>query len=177
MRWEVHGERNVYDSPWMRTMLVDVEPPGEERFEHHVMRFPFPAAGTIVADPERGVLPLWRHRFSVDAWGWELPAGRAEAGETMEQAARREVLEETGWRPGPLEHLLTFHPASGVADLTFHVFLTTTAQQVGEPTDAKESERIEWVPVDRVRTELAAGRVREGLALAGLSFALALGRL
>ncbi|MCB1259267.1 MAG: NUDIX hydrolase, partial [Acidimicrobiales bacterium] len=97
--------------------LVDVEIPGHERFEHHVVRVPQPAAGVVVHDPGRGVLLLWRHRFITDTWGWEIPAGRVEVGETIEEAAAREVLEETGWRPGPLEHLLTFHPANGITDL------------------------------------------------------------
>lgn len=177
MRWEVHGERSIYDSPWMRMVLVDVEPPGGERFDHHIVRFPQPAAGVIVHDPSRGVLLLWRHRFSTDSWGWELPAGRVEEGEDLEAAARREVLEETGWAPGPVEHLLTFHPANGVTDLAFHVYLAGEATQVGEPSDPHEAERIEWVPVDQVRAELAAGRVLDGLSVAGLAFALAVGRL
>ena len=60
---------------------------------------PNQAAGTIVRDPDRGVLLLWRHRFITDTWGWEIPAGRIDPGETPEQAAARETLEETGWEP------------------------------------------------------------------------------
>ena len=45
------------------------------------------------------MLLLWRHRFITDTWGWEIPAGRVEAGEALEDAARREAIEETGWAP------------------------------------------------------------------------------
>lgn len=177
MRWQVHGERSVYDSAWMQMVLVDVEPPDGDRFEHHIVRFPQPAAGVIVHDPDRGVLLLWRHRFSTDSWGWELPAGRVEAGEALDVAARREVLEETGWEPGPVEHLLTFHPANGVSDLVFHVFLAHEATHRGAPSDPHEAERIDWLPVQQVRAELAAGRVLDGLSVAGLAYAFAVGRL
>jgi 8-oxo-dGTP pyrophosphatase MutT (NUDIX family) len=177
MRWDVHGERDIYDSPWMRMVLVDVEPPGGDRFDHHLVRFPQPAAGVIVHDPDRGILLLWRHRFSTDTWGWEVPAGRVDAGEAIDVAARREVLEETGWRCGPVEHLMTFHPASGVTDLAFHVFLAHAATRAGEPVDVHEAERVEWLPVEQVRAELAAGRVLDGLSVAGLAFAFALGHL
>jgi 8-oxo-dGTP pyrophosphatase MutT (NUDIX family) len=114
MRWTVHGERTVYDSDWVRLALVDVEIPGEggRRFLHHVIQMPQPASGVVVHDAARGVLLLWRHRFVTDTWGWEIPAGRAEAGETPRQAAAREVLEETGWQPGPLRELATTTPTT-----------------------------------------------------------------
>jgi ADP-ribose pyrophosphatase YjhB (NUDIX family) len=97
MKWTVHGERTIYDSPWVRLALTDVEIPGGARFDHHVVRMPAAASGTVVHDPARGVLLLWRHRFTTDTWGWEVPAGRIDDGETPEQAAARETLEETGW--------------------------------------------------------------------------------
>lgn len=172
MRWTVHGERSIYESYWMNVSLVDVEIPGDERFEHHVMRAPAPAAGTVVVDAERGVLLLWRHRFITDTWGWEVPAGRVDDGETLEQAAARETLEETGWRVGGLEHLTTYHPVNGQSDLRFAIFVADGATHVGDPTDPGESERVEWVPVDKVRDEIAAGRVLDGLSLTALLWVL-----
>jgi 8-oxo-dGTP pyrophosphatase MutT (NUDIX family) len=168
MRWIVHGERVVYDSPWVRLALTDIEIPGGERFEHHVVRMPAEAAGTVVHDPERGVLLLWRHRFATDTWGWEVPAGRVDDGETPVQAAQREALEETGWRPGPIRLMTTYHPNNGTSDATFHLFAAEGATYEGEPTDASESERIEWVAVDALLTEMAAGRVMDGLSLTAL---------
>ena len=168
MRWQVHGERTIYDSPWMRLAMVDVEIPGIRRFDHHVLRMPAAASGTVIHDPERGVLLLWRHRFITDSWGWEVPAGRIDEGESPEQAAAREALEETGWRPGPLRHLTTYFPHNGSSDATFHLFVADGAGHVGEPTDPSESERIEWVPLDVLRAAIAAGDVRDGLSLTAL---------
>src|SRR5437870_4568884 len=102
MRWHVHGERSLYASEWVGLALVDVEIPDGPRFEHHVVRFPYPAAGVILHEPERGVLLLWRHRFITDTWGWEIPAGKVEADETVEEGAAREAVEESGWAAGPL---------------------------------------------------------------------------
>ena len=77
MRWTVHGERAVYESPWMSVLLADIEIPGGKRFEHHLVRFPRPASAAVVHDRERGVLLLWRHRFITDRWGWEIPSTSA----------------------------------------------------------------------------------------------------
>ncbi len=114
MRWTVHGERAIYESEWIRLVLTDIEIPGAERFEHHVVRMPQQAAGAVVFDPDRGLLLLWRHRFVTDTWGWEIPAGRIDPGETpMDAAAARETLEETGWQPGPLTPLVRYQPHNG----------------------------------------------------------------
>jgi len=142
VKWIVHGERTLYESKWLRLALTDVEIPGGRRFEHHVVRAPADAAGAVVVDPERGVLLLWRHRFTTDTWGWEVPAGRIDPGESPQQAAARETLEETGWRPGPLRPLVRYHPSNGMTDQTFHLFVADGATYVGEPADAFESERI-----------------------------------
>jgi 8-oxo-dGTP pyrophosphatase MutT (NUDIX family) len=173
VRWTIHGERSLYESPWVNLKLVDVEIPGHERFEHHVIRVDNPAAGTVVFDPDRGVLLLWRHRFITDTWGWEIPAGRVETGEEPIGAAERETLEETGWQPGPLTHLVTFQPSNGLSDQQFVIYLADGATHVGDPTDWGESERIEWLPVEQLRDEIQSQHVPDGLSLTALLYALA----
>ena len=178
MRWTVHGERSLYDSEWVRLVLVDVEVPGGERFEHHVVRMPNQAAGALVHDARRGVvLLLWRHRFITDTWGWEIPAGRIDPGETPAQAAAREALEETGWEPGAVRPLFHFQPTNGLSDQVFHIFVADGATREGEPSDPGEAERVEWVPVPELRRLVQDGQVLDGLSLTALLYALAFGEL
>jgi 8-oxo-dGTP pyrophosphatase MutT (NUDIX family) len=173
MRWTVHGERTIYESEWISLCMVDVEIPGGERFEHHVVRMPANAAGAVVHDADRGLLLLWRHRFITDTWGWEIPAGRIDHGESPLDAASRETLEETGWRAGPMRPLVRYQPTNGLSDQAFHIFLAEGATYVGEPTDPGESERIEWVPIDEVRSLITRGEMQDGLSLTAICYALA----
>jgi 8-oxo-dGTP pyrophosphatase MutT (NUDIX family) len=168
MRWVVHGERSLYESEWMALRLVDVELPDGRRFEHHVVRVPADAAAAVVHDEERGVLLLWRHRFVTDTWGWEIPAGRVDPLESPIQAAARETLEETGWRPGPLRPLGSWFPSNGSVDQTFHVFVADGATRVGEPSDQNEAERVEWVALPQVRRLIHEGQITDGFSLTGL---------
>ena len=168
MEWIEHGERAIYDSPWVSLHLVDIEVPGGARFEHHVVRRELPAAGVVVHSAERGVLLLWRHRFITRTWGWEIPAGRVEAGEAVIDAAAREVLEETGWRPTGLRPLFTYHPMNGIADQRFEIFTASGATHVGEPSDPSEADRVEWVPVAEVRRLVRDGELGDGLSLTAM---------
>jgi 8-oxo-dGTP pyrophosphatase MutT (NUDIX family) len=149
--------------------VADVSFEGGRVPEHHVVRVTAEVAGAVVFDPDRdAVLMLWRHRFITNSWGYEVPAGRIEAGEVPREAAAREVLEETGYRPVALAPLIRWHPSQGLMDQTFHSFVTETSSYVGEAVDSHESERIEWVPTAQVAQLIDAGDVVDGFSVVSL---------
>jgi hypothetical protein len=62
-QWKVFGERTLYDNRWVRLAQVDVEPPGGERFWHHVVRLQTVALAIVLAadeDDQDQILLLWR---------------------------------------------------------------------------------------------------------------------
>jgi 8-oxo-dGTP pyrophosphatase MutT (NUDIX family) len=168
--WQVFGERTVYASDRIDVVLADVqEPHGPRVPEHHLVRCHIPAAACLVAHPERGLLLIRRHRFIVGTWGWEIPGGGIEPSEDPADAARREVEEETGWRPrGDLQLLVRYHPSSGLLDQTFRCYLATDAEQVGAPTSPGEAAEIRWLQPSVVEELLEAGDVVDGMAVTAL---------
>lgn len=172
--WLHRGERAIYESEWVNLHIADVVMPDGTRIDHHLVRMNRPAVGTIMTGDD-GVLLLHRHRFITDTWGWEVPAGGVDAGETPEQAAVREALEESGWEPTTVRRLCAFHPANGLLDQTFLIFVSDDAVHRGAPVDVNEAERVEWVPVDDVRRLLLDGKITDGLSFGAISFWLAAG--
>lgn len=172
MRWRVFGERTLYDNPWVKLVKVDVEPPNGKRFEHHVVRLQRVALAAVIDDQDR-VLMLWRHRFVTDEWGWELPGGIVEDGECGPSSAGREVEEETGWRPGPLKHLLTFQPMIGMVDSPHELYLAQSAELMGQPSDPEEVGKVEWLPLSEVADLIAKGEVLGSGSLVALLYVLA----
>ncbi|GAA3566382.1 NUDIX domain-containing protein [Kribbella ginsengisoli] len=171
MRWLIHGESEAWGNPWLSVRRLDVEQPDGRRFDYHAVRLRHVAAA-VVLDADERVLLMWRHRFLTDRWGWELPMGLIEVGETAAEAAAREVEEETGWRVGELEELVYSEPAAGIMDSEHHVFLATAAVWVGEPTELNESDRIEWIPLSDVPGMIARREIVSGITLVGLQQAL-----
>ncbi|GHH73969.1 NUDIX hydrolase [Kitasatospora indigofera] len=165
--WTIHGSRTVYSSPWMELALVDVEPPGYPRYEHHLVRWA-PVAATVVLNERDEVLMMWRHRFTTDTWNWEIPCGIVEDGEEVAAAAVREVEEETGWRVGAVEPLVYTQPVGGMSNAEHHVFLARGAEFVAPPVDTHEADRIEWIPLDRVQAMINRREIVAGVALTGL---------
>jgi 8-oxo-dGTP pyrophosphatase MutT (NUDIX family) len=180
-RWLVHGERSLYDSEWVSLHLLDVEHPDGHRYEHHALRQPAPAAGCLVLRPREGddgdggdeeVLLLHRHRVVTGRWGWEVPAGRSDPGETAVAAAARETLEETGWQVADVRHVTGFHPIGGVGDHRFEVCTATAVARVADH-DPVEADRVAWWSRREVVGLLRAGEVSEGLSLVALLWWLA----
>ena len=174
MRWTVHGERSLYESDWVRLRLVDVEIPGGERFEHHVVRAPQPAAGVVVASEDRtSVLLLWRHRFITDTWAWEIPHGSVRPGEDPARAAARETEEETGWRPtGPIRPLAYTQPSPGLMTSEHHIFHAEGATHIGPPKDGFESSKVDWVSLDDVTILIDRHDIVAGTTLVALLYLL-----
>jgi 8-oxo-dGTP pyrophosphatase MutT (NUDIX family)/DNA-binding transcriptional regulator YhcF (GntR family) len=156
--WQIYGERTLYDNRWVTLSLVDVEPPGVDRFEHHVVKLQHVAIAAVIDDQDR-VLMMWRYRFVPDAFGWELPGGIVEQGEDSLQTALREVEEETGWRPNALERVVTYQPMVGMVDSPHDIFVGEGAKLVGEPTDLEEAGHVAWVPLSDIPGLMARGEL------------------
>ncbi|SHI53336.1 ADP-ribose pyrophosphatase YjhB, NUDIX family [Nocardiopsis flavescens] len=175
MRWTVHSEEPLYTDPWLDVRTADVEITGGRRLEHRLIRSA-PGAGAVVMDERDRVLLEWRHRFIPDVWGYEIPIGGVEPGESPRDAAAREVLEETGWRPGPLRPLLHVHPTPGISDSEHHIFFADAAEHVGDPLEDWEAERIEWVPLADVPRLVGEHRMPSGTTVAALMYLYGTGR-
>ena len=76
----------------------------------------------LAHDPEGRVLLVRQYRGALDRETLELPAGRCEPRETPEDAARRELEEETGYRADRLEPLLRFWPTPGYSSELIHAY-------------------------------------------------------
>lgn len=166
-QWRAHGERVLYDSPWVRLGQIDVEPPEGERYWHHVARFR-PAALLALVDDRNRVLLAWRHRFVPDTWGWEIPGGLIDEGEKPIDAARRELEEETGYRAGRVEHLLSYEPMPSAVRSPHTIFLGRDPEQVRDTPDVNEAVRLEWFPLPRTRDLIAAGEITSSATLIAL---------
>jgi 8-oxo-dGTP pyrophosphatase MutT (NUDIX family) len=167
VQWTKLSEQTVYENRWFRVNLADVELPDGRHLDHFLIRLR-PVAVATAVNKANEVLMLWRHRFITNSWGWELAAGVVEDGEDIAAAAAREMEEETGWRPGPLQHLLTVEPSNGLTDARHHLYWSEDATYIGHPEDDFESSRREWIPLKLVPDMIARGEVPAANMAAGL---------
>lgn len=102
-------------------------------------------------------------------WALEFPQGGLDAGESAEDAAERELVEETGHRVLSLRRLGVLQEAAGFVTSRVHVFSADVAR-VGaprpEPLEA-QNEVVE-LPAADVRSALVAGHIVDASSVAAL---------
>lgn len=130
-----------------------------------------PGAVTIVPllDGDRVCL-IRNYRTAVGKTLIELPAGTLEEGEPPEETARRELIEETGYRAGAMQQLHAFYMSPGILDERMVLFVAeglTPGEAAREP-----GERIEnlVVPVDEALAMVDDGRIEDAKTIVGLLY-------
>jgi 8-oxo-dGTP pyrophosphatase MutT (NUDIX family) len=146
--------------------IAHVTLPDGVQFEQAVLRV-HPAAMCVLVNDHSEALMLRRHRFVPDIWVWELPGGYLDVGEDPADCAMREAGEETGWRPGRVEHLCSFQPMTGNADALNHVYLGLDPVQVTDVLDMNEAQSVRWVPLSDAPA-MVSGMVLGAASVIGL---------
>ena len=148
--------------------------PGREPVVRDCIEHPG-AVAIVPLLPGRRVVLIRQHRFAVREDIWEIPAGTLEAGESPGACARRELMEEIGYRAGRLEKIAVFYTAPGFCDERMHLYVARDLRPERRPGDPDEIIRPRAVPLATALRWARTGRIRDAKTLAGLL--LAAGRL
>ncbi len=131
-----------------------------------------PGASLIVPmDRDRVTLiKQWRH--CAGGWLWECPAGTLNAGETPEQCARRELVEEAGVEAGRLEHAGFIFTTPGFCDEKIHIFIARELSPAKKKPDEDEViTDVRAFRYDDCMRMVANGEIHDAKTIAGLTHA------
>jgi len=125
------------------------------------------SAVMMPVDDKARVLLVRQYRLPAKAFMWELPAGRVDAGETVLQAAKRELVEETGFKAKKWTKLASFYVSPGFLAEKMTVFLAEDLKE-GEQTPM-EDERIQmqWFKAKEVDDMIADGKIQDAKTMVG----------
>jgi len=120
--------------------------------------------------PDGRVLLIRNYRVAVEQELIELPAGTIDLPEPPLECARRELAEETGYRAGRLEPLLSFYSTPGICTERLYAFVAT--ELTPGPTRHELGERIELVPMsyDEALGAIGAHRIVDVKTIATLLY-------
>jgi len=106
------------------------------------------AVAIIPITDDGQVIMLRQYRAAVNDWVYEIPAGRIEKGESIEEAARRELIEETGYDPGILRRVISVYTAPGYSNEVLHILVARKLRYVGAKPEAGEIIEVVKIPLN-----------------------------
>ncbi|MEZ4523179.1 MAG: NUDIX domain-containing protein [Thermomicrobiales bacterium] len=118
------------------------------------MRIPAHVAIVVVTEYEGRFLLIEEDRGKPQGHVWYFPSGALEAGETLAEAARREVREESGYEVEPIEVVAVDHGAfTGFEGLHWWRIVVSArlASTTSAPVEEQDVTDIAWLTVDQIR--------------------------
>jgi ADP-ribose pyrophosphatase len=176
-RWTTLSSREVYRNPWTAVREDIVQLPDGRTTVYGVVTFGECVGALPLAEDGR-VLLVRQYRYVQDAVTWEMPTGGVQAGESLEDAARRELLEEGGILAARLTHLSTYHTSKSVVRETAHLYLAEgLTVEVAHQADETEFIATAWLPFEQVLGMVLANEIVDSMTvIAVLAAARRLGR-
>jgi ADP-ribose pyrophosphatase len=117
------------------------------------------SAVMMAVDDKKRILLVRQYRLPAAKYLWELPAGKIDEGETAIQAAKRELIEETGYRAKKWKKLVEFYPSPGYVAEKMTIFLATgLTEGKAQPMDDERIEKrwfakkelTEWISKNKI---------------------------
>lgn len=100
---------------------------------------------------DQQIAMIRQYRIPIQQWEYELPAGMIDHGEKPEEAAVRELSEETGLIADQLISLGSFYPSPGSTDEIIYLYAAQCHQQTRQHLDETEQIKLKMMPIDEFR--------------------------
>jgi ADP-ribose pyrophosphatase len=164
------SSRTVYRGPVFSVTTDYVEEPGGIRVRRDLIHH----SGSVVvlAVDNAGRVPRVllerQYRHAANDYLWELPAGRIDPGEQELTAARRELLEETGYTASSWRRILKFYASPGFVAETMAIFLATGLRAGEAQPEEDELIHKRLLPLPAVVKMILRGTIRDAKTISSV---------
>lgn len=169
--WKTLSSRPVYENPWMRLREDVAEMPDKRTTIYGVVTFG-DCVGVVPFVDANSVILVRQYRYVYgENHRWEIPTGGVQEGETFEEAAQRELAEETGYRAGRLVHISSYYTSKSVCDETAHLYVGESLTPSHEMPDETEFLQRRVFSFNQVLRMSLEGEIMDSMSVLGILLA------
>ena len=173
--WRTLSSRTVYRNPWL-TLREDkvIRPDGKEGVYSVVEMLP--SCGIVAINENNQIALVGQWRYVHNKYSLEIPTGGSEQGETFLDAAKRELLEETGLTARDWSTLGTVDNSNGATTDVAHLFLARNLTTGSTVPQGDEQIELRWMPFHDAVLSVMKGEITESVSVAAILKAELMGR-
>ncbi len=168
-KWKVLKSEYLFRRPWLTVRRDCVElPDGRQNPEFYVLEYPDWV--NVIAITEDGKFVMERqYRHGLGKTCFEIPAGVIEEGEDPLDAAKRELMEETGYGEGKWRKIMTISGNSSTTDNLSHCYVAEGVRKIsGQHLDSTEDLEIVLLDTAQVKDLMVNDQIKQALMAAPL---------
>lgn len=163
--WKTLSSRTVYKNNWTAVREDIAEMPNGKQTIYGVIDIG-EAVGVLPFVDESNVILVRQYRYVFDENNrWEMPTGGVKSGETLIEAAHRELEEETGFDAAELEHINTYYTSKSVMYEIAHLYIGRHLNQVQAIPDETEFLEVEEFTFEQVLQMVLNSEIRDSMTV------------
>lgn len=166
--WKTLAERLVYDNPWIRVEEHRVINPSGGESLYGKVCFKNCAVGILALDDDLNLYLVGQHRYTLDAYSWELPMGGAPGDEEPLAAAQRELREETGIEAERWSEIMRVHTSNCITDELGIVYLARSLRFGTPELEPTEDLAVKRLPLAEALNWVLDGQITDAISAAGI---------
>jgi 8-oxo-dGTP pyrophosphatase MutT (NUDIX family) len=163
--WKTLSTHVVYQNPWTTVREDIAEMPNGKTTIYGVIQCGL-CVGVLPFLDDDHVVMVRQYRYVFgENHRWEMPTGGVRPGESLAEAARRELQEEAGYDTRHLQQISSYFTSKSIMQETAHLFIGRELVQVKAVPDETEFLEVDILPFDQVLRMVINSEIRDSMTV------------
>ena len=166
--WKIISDDEIYNNNWIKLNHYNVINPNGGEGVYGKVHFKNIAIGIIPIDENNNTWLVGQYRFPLNKYSWEIPEGGCPLNENPLNAAKRELLEETGFVAEDWKQILTLHLSNSVTDEFSIIYIARNLKQFKAQPEETELLQIKKIKIEETFTMIENNEITDAVSVAAL---------
>jgi 8-oxo-dGTP pyrophosphatase MutT (NUDIX family) len=166
--WKKLSTTITYSNPWIEVQHHQVLNPSGGEGIYGQVNFKNIAVGVVPVDVDGNTYLVGQFRFPLEEYSWEIPEGGCPIGEDVLEAAKRELLEETGLLAQNWTVISRIHTSNSVCNEVGFIFLAENLTQGDAEPEETEDLKIKKLTLKAAVELVMNNQITDSISIAGL---------